>query len=152
MMDDKHTSSEVTVLYSKHFGSLVAVGIEAFGMDERTANMLAHDVCLSAIRRLEELGDVPTWLLAAMVSASRTYVARSAGHPDTYDYGDDRAVPDVTMVLRLLFEVRKLRHGLLLLKQASVLTSGELTYFEGELTAMERRAVRLLAAAREHRH
>lgn len=60
-----------------------------------------------------------------------------------------------TTLPKLLYvqsEIRSMRHELVTLQRTSELTSGEVACFEAALTALERRARRLLAAAGGRSH
>jgi hypothetical protein len=65
---------EATSLYEEHFDTLVGIARE-FDIGPHDAEVLAHAVMLSSLRRLEGVADPGRWLEAAMRLASSGYAA-----------------------------------------------------------------------------
>lgn len=74
-MTNTDTYTEIMVVYEECIEFLAVLGVRLFALDERTAAELAYDVCLSSLRRIDEVEAMRVWLVAAMLHASQTTVS-----------------------------------------------------------------------------
>lgn len=82
-------------LYETHIGRLIATAREDFGVSEKSAVMLAHEVMLSILKARGRVSDITRWLDGAVSLAAEAYALQGVVIPGPL-YGSAE-VPDVTL-------------------------------------------------------
>lgn len=69
-------------LYETHIGQMIGTARDDFGIEDRIAVDLAHDVMMSFIHASRRVSDIPGWLNGAISFASEAYVLREVVVPE----------------------------------------------------------------------
>jgi len=91
--DAPNWDQELAATYEEHYGLLVGIAVERFGIPHADAETLVQEVFLELLIHAARVRDRRAWLIGAIYNASKNYLRRAQRVEPLPEHGPDPADP-----------------------------------------------------------